>query len=202
MTVGDAIVSSPEVTAAGTLQVIFVCTGNRARSPLAEALFRRRVAGEPVKCASFGILDAVARPALADAIAAGASRGLDLRSHRSRAIPPGGLRDADLVIGFEVAHIDAAIDDGGADPSRAFMLLALPDLVAEASLPESGTGVARARSVIEALDEQRASKGQRPAEAILDPFRAPPQSFAETVRVIEAMTGLLATALFPSCSDE
>jgi protein-tyrosine-phosphatase len=191
----------------GILEVTFVCTGNRARSPLAEALFRRRVDDLPVKISSFGTLDVGSRPALADAIAVGASLGVDLTSHLARRLPPGGLRHADLVIGFEPAHIDAAIAEGGADPARAFMILELPDVLGSLSPPPlvSGvalSGVARARSVIDAMREQRTLRAQVAAPPLRDPYGERHQVFAETARVINALTTLLAVELFESQRGE
>ena len=42
------------MTGADELQVVFVCTGNRFRSPLAAALFREATSGLPVDVRSMG----------------------------------------------------------------------------------------------------------------------------------------------------
>ena len=180
------------------LRVSFVCTGNRARSPLAEGLFRSRTVGRPVEVGSWGLLELGGAPPLPEAAAVATALGVDLAGHRARRLAPGSLRRDDLVIGFEPAHLQAAVREGGADETRVFMLLELPALLEEAPLASAPRPpVERARGVIEEMNRRRAAAPLVPA-VLQDPFGAPPQVFAEVGRVIDAMTGLLAASLFES----
>ena len=102
------------------------------------------------------------------------------------------------MIGFEPAHVQAAVSEGGADETRVFMLLELPALLEEAPLASAPRPpVERARGVIEEMNRRRAAASLVPA-VLQDPFGAPPQVFAEVGRVIDAVTGLLAASLFES----
>ena len=49
-------------------EVVFICTGNRFRSVLAEHRLRQATSGLPVRVSSFGTLDASGNTALADAV--------------------------------------------------------------------------------------------------------------------------------------
>lgn len=180
------------------LQVAFVCTGNRARSPLAEALFRRWAEGLPVRVTSFGTMDVGGVPPLEGAREAAEALGLDISAHRARRLEPGGLRDYDLVIGFEQHHVTAAVDVGGAARGSVFMLLELPDLY-EGEPPEGPEPpVDRALAVIAGLARRRAAALPAPVSAVADPFGGPPQAFAEAARVIELISGSLVARLFRS----
>jgi protein-tyrosine-phosphatase len=181
-----------------TLSVSFVCTGNRARSPLAEALFRRQTEMLPVSVSSFGMLDLGGQPPLPGAITVARALGLDIAGHRTRGLQRGGLRDADLVIGFELAHVSAAIEVGGAERRRVFMLLGLPELLEGTAAQQHLPPVDGARHAIAEMDRRRASARPRFVPAVPDPLGGSPPAFAELGRVVEAMTGLLASRLFPS----
>ena len=66
--------------------VVVICSGNRFRSPIAEAVLRREAEGLPVRVRSFGTMDLPTGQALPEAIELAPSYGLDLRSHRSRPV--------------------------------------------------------------------------------------------------------------------
>jgi protein-tyrosine-phosphatase len=108
------------------LQVAFVCTGNRFRSPLAAALLAREADGLPLRIVSLGTLDIGSRPALPEAVAIADELGLDLSGHASRNLTRAELEPFDLVLGFEREHVMASVVDAGARRERTFTL---PELV-------------------------------------------------------------------------
>ena len=148
-----------EHTAMRAVQVAFVCTGNRARSPLAEALLLHKVGPRLVDVSSFGTLDLTGQGALADAMAVGRSLGVDLTSHRSRPLPRGSLRAMDLVVGFEPSHVVAAIATGGAPDANTFMLLELPELLDGLVSVDLPGGVEGSRRLIERMHNHRRARG-------------------------------------------
>src|ERR1700759_5215204 len=77
--------------------LLFVCSGNRFRSPLAAALGRRLTIGLRVEVASVGTLDLEGAAPLAEALTLGSGWGLDLSGHRSRVLTPARMAGADLV---------------------------------------------------------------------------------------------------------
>ncbi|MBK8165919.1 MAG: low molecular weight protein arginine phosphatase [bacterium] len=86
-------------------RIVFVCTGNSCRSPLAEVLARARYADLPLIFASAGT-DAVAgQPASPEACAVATGRGLDLGGHRATPLDAASLAGAVWVIGMTRAHV-------------------------------------------------------------------------------------------------
>lgn len=83
--------------------LLFVCSGNLCRSPVAEALFRTRLAsaGREIAVASAGLIALPGESADETICLAAARRGLDLSGHRSRPLDPALLRWADLVMVME-----------------------------------------------------------------------------------------------------
>jgi protein-tyrosine-phosphatase len=89
------------------VNVIFVCTGNTCRSPLAEALARRAAQqrGLDVAFASAGTGAALGAPANDGAILVGLERGVDLSRHRSRPLLPAAVSDDTVVLVMASGHI-------------------------------------------------------------------------------------------------
>lgn len=93
--------------------VLFVCTGNICRSPLAAAYAHRAlVARNPdleavgLRVTSAGIHALAGRPATPEMQMVAAEIGLDLSEHRASQADPATLREATLVYGLEMHHVD------------------------------------------------------------------------------------------------
>jgi protein-tyrosine-phosphatase len=90
------------------MKILFVCTGNTCRSPLAETIARRMLSEsgkENVFVSSAGTSAFDGSPASDAAILIGVERGLDLSAHRSRKLTEEMLADADLVLVMSPEHL-------------------------------------------------------------------------------------------------
>jgi protein-tyrosine-phosphatase len=92
-------------------QILFVCTANIARSPMAEALFNRFVAkkglADQYEAQSAGTWGRDGFPAAPEGIEMMAERDFDIRSHRSRVVREEIIASADLILTMEQGHKEA-----------------------------------------------------------------------------------------------
>lgn len=89
--------------------LLFVCTGNTCRSPMAEVIAgaRARQLELDVTAGSAGLLAGGGAPAAEHARAVATAHGLSLAAHRSRMVTAELLDAADLILGMTERHIEA-----------------------------------------------------------------------------------------------
>jgi protein-tyrosine-phosphatase len=98
------------------MNLLFVCSGNTCRSPMAEALARkiaerRGIKDLNVSSAGTNAWDNV--PATDEALLVGMERDIDLTGHRARKLTPAIVSEADLIFVMTPGHIEQVKQLGG-----------------------------------------------------------------------------------------
>jgi protein-tyrosine-phosphatase len=192
----SAGVSARTQTMNDGFSLLFLCAGNRFRSPLAAAFVRRLTIGFPVTVSSAGTLSVGDAAALPEARELGAWCGVDLSMHRARQLAPEQLLGVDLVIGFEQFHVRHAVIDGGADRRLAFTLGELVYLLRELGPPAPGGPLAAtARGRVRLADELRDHALSSPGD-VPDPFGGPKKGYRSTAVRVQGLSVALVEGLF------
>ncbi len=106
--------------------VLFVCTGNLCRSPLAEGYLKKRleekrISGVKVKSAGTIALDG--KPASEGSIRIAEENGFDISNHRAQALIHSLVYEADLVIVMEELHKQCVVGMDPAAEGKTYLLM-------------------------------------------------------------------------------
>jgi len=147
------------VTDGVPFRILFVCSGNTCRSPLAEAIARRELeeAGhEGYEVSSAGTHAEPDGRASSGSLETARANGLDLEAFVSRPLTPALVEDADLILVMEPGHRSAVL---GLSPQADTKTLLLGELAGE----------------------------EGPHAAVPDPFGGTPEAYLRTYRRLEEL---------------
>lgn len=110
-------------------RILYVCTGNTCRSPMAEGILKKLLADQGradviVSSAGTGTLDGY--PATANAVRAVKEKGVDIAHHHSTRMTEKLAQEADLIFALADDHYDI-LQRYRSARDKVFMLKAFPD---------------------------------------------------------------------------
>jgi protein-tyrosine-phosphatase len=123
--------------------ILFICTANQCRSPMAVGLFKQQIARlgqtEQWQVASAGTWAVPDRPATLLARTVMAERAIDLSGHLSRLLDGELLHDADIILVMERHHLEAICVEFPEVAGKTFLLSQLIGQLFDIGDPVQGT---------------------------------------------------------------
>lgn len=118
-------ISRDDGSTAAPGNIIFICTGNTCRSPMAEGLFRAR-GGETATgftASSAGLFTDAGLPPTDNAVIAARELGADITAHRSVCLSPEMVHNATYLVCMTGAHYDRIRAAFPAAEDKLFLLM-------------------------------------------------------------------------------
>jgi protein-tyrosine phosphatase len=188
--------------------VLVVCTGNICRSPIAEGMLRRALAGrfgaDAPSVDSAGTQGWEGSGAQAGSVAAAGERGIDIRDHVARLLTREMIGGADLVLAMAGEHRDfvRVVDPGAL--ARTFTLKELVRLVE--ALPRAaprGDAASLADRVREADELRRSGFSGNPHDLdVADPLGQPQDVYRAVAWEMDVWIDRLIDGLFGTAEPE
>jgi protein-tyrosine phosphatase len=175
-------------------RVLFVCTANICRSPMAEAMTKQTLSAYDghVIVASAGVYGHEGSPIAPGSGAALDALGVVHAGHRGRLLTRQIVDESDLILTMEAAHRDAIAAHQPAAAGRTFTLREFARLVDGEPAPAGEHVTDRARTLVEAAHLRR---GGRPGiDDVPDPYGGPGEGYHACAALIRSE---LDTALRP-----
>jgi protein-tyrosine phosphatase len=179
--------------------VLFVCTGNQCRSPIAAALLRARLdeRGSPLTVESSGFMSEGVPPPR-EALETMWAVGVDLSGHRSRPLSPTTIGAADLIVGMTRQHVVELTVMAPPEWERAFTFA---DLLRRAETVGPRQRIEAVREWVRRLHAGRLRSsltGLPLSEDVSDPMGGRPKDYQRTREQLVGMTTRLAELLSPA----
>jgi protein-tyrosine phosphatase len=188
------------------VHVLFVCTANICRSPMASAFFAAQTQdrADPVVVSSAGLLaDSGSIPTVVpdEALEVMDTYGIDLRQHRGRALTASMLEGADLVIGMSRRHVQEAVLLDPRSWPHAFMLKELVRRGEHIGPRHSAQGLDAWIGAAHG-DRTRESLAHRSkVDEVVDPYGGTMADYRATAAELSRLTARLTGLLWPDGPD-
>jgi protein-tyrosine-phosphatase len=181
-----------------TPRVVFVCTANIVRSPIAASLLRahlRELAVEAI-VESAGVREA--EPLIDErAVLALRGHGVDLRLHQSRRLEPAMVRSATLILGLEREHVrEAVLLDASAWP-RTFTLKEIIRRGESTGARLQDESLAQWIARVHGGRVQQDLLGSDPIDDVADPYGGAPGDYKDAAAEMNDLVRRLVQLLWP-----